>query len=191
MARANPVGRRAPTTRTIPSNYVRTSLLFGAHSSSRLLVASVPRQLCYMDHSAAELSKPHPLRSTLLVSALGRISSPPAGRMDHSAAELSKLHPSSTQQACSLRGQPACFTLRLCELPAQAPKSPVDLYLFFARRGLGICTTRYEQAYWNQPLDQRHGLRLLREPIGLHIPLLTEPDRPTFAGSPWTTGTVL
>ena len=55
-----PFGRRARTTRTTPSNYVRTTLLFGATSSSRLLFASVPGQLCRIDHSAAELSTPHP-----------------------------------------------------------------------------------------------------------------------------------
>ena len=54
-----PVGRRARTTQMIPSEYVRTTLLFGAHSSCRLLVASLPRQIV-MDHSAAELPKPHP-----------------------------------------------------------------------------------------------------------------------------------
>ena len=53
------VGRRARTTRTTSSEYVRTTLLFGAHSSSRRLVASVPRQLYRIDHSAAELPKPH------------------------------------------------------------------------------------------------------------------------------------
>ena len=38
---------------------MRTTLLFGAHSSSRLLVASVHRQLV-MDHYAVELPEPHP-----------------------------------------------------------------------------------------------------------------------------------
>ena len=55
-----PVGRRARTTRATPSEYVPTTLLFGAHSSSQILVASVPRHLCLIDHSAAELPKPHP-----------------------------------------------------------------------------------------------------------------------------------
>ena len=36
MSGAPPVGRRARTTLTTPSNYVRTTLPFGAHSSSRL-----------------------------------------------------------------------------------------------------------------------------------------------------------
>ena len=36
MAEAPPVGRQAHPTRTTPSNHVRTTLLFGAHSSSRL-----------------------------------------------------------------------------------------------------------------------------------------------------------
>ena len=47
-----PHGRHLPTT--------CGRLLFGAHSSSRLLVASVPLQLCYIDHSAVELPTPHP-----------------------------------------------------------------------------------------------------------------------------------
>ena len=38
MAGASPVGRRALTTRTTPSKYVRTTLLCGAHSSSQILV---------------------------------------------------------------------------------------------------------------------------------------------------------
>ena len=63
MAGAPPVGRRARATRTTTSNYVRTALFFGAHSLSRLLVASVPRQLCHLDHPAAELPKPHPSRA--------------------------------------------------------------------------------------------------------------------------------
>ena len=41
MAGAPPVGRRARTTRTTPSKYVRTTLLCGAHSSSRILVPPV------------------------------------------------------------------------------------------------------------------------------------------------------
>ena len=60
MAGAPPVCRRARTKQTTPSNYVRMTLLFGAHSSSRLSVESVPRQLCHIDHSAAELPKPYP-----------------------------------------------------------------------------------------------------------------------------------
>ena len=43
MAGAPPVGRRIRTTRTTPSKYVRTTLLCGAHSSSRILVPPVGR----------------------------------------------------------------------------------------------------------------------------------------------------
>ena len=42
MAGAPPVGRRARTTMTTSSDYVRTTLLFGAYSSPRRLVVSVP-----------------------------------------------------------------------------------------------------------------------------------------------------
>ena len=41
MAGAPPVGRRARTTQTTPSEYVWTTLLCGAHSSSRILVPLV------------------------------------------------------------------------------------------------------------------------------------------------------
>ena len=92
MAGAPPVDRRAHSTRTTPSDYVRTILLSGAHCSSRLLAASDPRQLCHMDHSAAGLPKPNPSRAHS--SAFSLISSPSAGHMDHSAAELPKPHPS-------------------------------------------------------------------------------------------------
>ena len=55
-----PVGCLARTTQTTPSEYVRTTmLLFGAHSSSRPLAASVHRQLV-IDHSSVEIPEPHP-----------------------------------------------------------------------------------------------------------------------------------
>ena len=60
MAEAPPVGRRARITRTTPSDYVRTTLLFGAHSSSRLLVASVPRQLVTWTTPQQNCPSPHP-----------------------------------------------------------------------------------------------------------------------------------
>ena len=43
MAGTPPVGLRARTARTTPFNYVRTTLLFGAHSSCRLFVPPVGR----------------------------------------------------------------------------------------------------------------------------------------------------
>ena len=59
MAGVPSVGRRARTTQTTPSEYVRTTLIFGAHSSSRVFVSSVHHRLV-MDHSAVELPEPHP-----------------------------------------------------------------------------------------------------------------------------------
>ena len=80
MSGAPHVGRRARTTRTTPSNYVRTTLLFGAHSSSRLLVPPVGRRA-----RTTQTIPSNYVRMTLLfgahifVSAFGPISSPPDG----------------------------------------------------------------------------------------------------------------
>ena len=154
MAGAPPVRRRARTTRKTPSDYVRTTLLFGAHSSSRLLVASVLRQLVHDTWTTPQRKCPSP-----------------------------------THQTCSLRAQPACCTLPAsrcitCTSPRAASTSPkiarrpVLVFLLFGAEGyarratdkhVGIIPSR----------DQRQGVRLLREPIGQHTPLLTEPDRPS------------
>ena len=85
------------------------------------------------------------LRSTILSSAFGSISSPPMRQlqlMDHSAAELPKPHPSDL------------FALRLASMlhstsPRPAGTSPnmsrrPALY-FSALRGGGVCTTRHGQ----------------------------------------------
>ena len=64
MAGALPVGRRARTTQTTPSNHVRTTLLFGAHSSSRLLVPSVGRRA-----RTTRTIPPNYVRTTLLFGA--------------------------------------------------------------------------------------------------------------------------
>ena len=174
MAGAPPVGRRARTTRTTPSNHVRTIL--GAHSSSRLSVTSVLRQLCYMYHSAVELPKPHPSgahsSSRLWVASVPRQlvawTTPPRNC------------PSPTHQIRSLRAQSACCTAHFRELPAQAPRSPVDLNFFlrFGAEAYARCATDKHTGI-NLSKDHRRGLRLLREPIGPHTPLLTEPDRPS------------
>ena len=154
MAGALPVGRRARTTRTTPSDYMWTTLLFGAHSSSRLLVASVPRQL---------VTWTTPQRNC----------------------------PSPTHQTCSLRAQPACCTAHLRELPAQAPRSPVDLHFAFALRGWGMCTTRHGQASWNQPFEGPATAASLAERAHRAAYTFADGARPTFAGIPWTTGTAV
>ena len=86
---------------------------------------------------------------------------------------------SATHRTCSLRARPACCTAHLRELPTQDPRSPVDLQVFFLRFGgeaYARCVAdEHGGIYLSR--DKRLGLRLLREHIGLHTPLLTEPDR--------------
>ena len=97
------------------------------------------------------------LRSTLLVSGFGRISYLPVGprHMDHSAAELPKPHPPdlfAPRSASMLH--PARIALRnFLHISASSQHKPQDCpstCTFFARRGLGICTRRHGQAYWNK-----------------------------------------
>ena len=114
-------------------------------------------------------------KNTLLVSALGRISSPPAGRMDHSATELPKPHhselyaPHSANMLQSTSPRAASTSPKIARRPV----------LFFMIRGCDINTTRNGQAYTRikHSKHQRRGLRLPREPIGLNAPVLTGPDR--------------
>ena len=94
MAGAPPVGRRARITRTTPSKYVRTTLLCGAHSSSRILVPPVG---CWERTTQRTLSEYG--RTTLLFGA--HPSSRPFAAsvhhqlvIDHSAVELPEPHPS-------------------------------------------------------------------------------------------------
>ena len=94
MAGAPPVGCRARTARTIPSNYVRTTLLFGAHSLCRLLVPPVGRWARTTQMTPSEY-----VRTTLLFGA--HSSSWPLIAsvhrqlvIDHSAVELPEHHPS-------------------------------------------------------------------------------------------------
>ena len=130
--RAPPVGRRSRTTRTTPSNYVRTTLLVGAHSSSRLLVASVPRLLCYMNHSAAELPKPHP--SGAHSSSPLWVASVPRQLVAWTTPQRNCSSP--TRQTCSLRAQPACCTAHLRELPQHKPQDRPSTCTCFCASGL-------------------------------------------------------
>ena len=139
-----PVGRRARPARTTPSNYVRTTLVFGEFSSCRLLVASVPRQLCHIDHSAAELPKPH--SSDLFA--------PRSACMLHSTS----LGAASTSHKIGRR--PVLFLLRF----------GTEAY---ARRA----TDKHTGIFPSK--GHRRGLRWLREPISLYTPLLSEPGRPS------------
>ena len=94
MAGPPPVGRRARTTRTTPSNYVRTTLLFGTHSSCRLLVPPVGRRTRTTQTTSSEY-----VRTTLLFGAhsspwvlVASVHRQPV--IDHSAVELREPHPS-------------------------------------------------------------------------------------------------
>ena len=95
MAGAPPVGCRARSTRTTPSNCMRTTLLFGAHSSSRLLVPPVGRRA-----RTTRTTPSNYVRTTLLFGAHSSsrllVASVPRQRCrkEHSAAELPKPRPS-------------------------------------------------------------------------------------------------
>ena len=85
-----------------------------------------------------------------------------------------------THQTCSLCTQPASCTAHLPELPAQDPRSSIYLYLclrFEAEAYTRRATDNYTGTNFSR--DHRRGLRLLRGPISLHTPLLTEPERPS------------
>ena len=187
MAGAPPVGRRARTTRTKPSNYVRTTLLFGALSSSRLLVASVPPASC-VTWTTPQRNCPNPIHQE---------HSPRLGFGSHQFPASWSHGPlrsgtaqAPTHQTCSLRAQPACCTAHFRELPAQAPRSPVDL-CFFLRFKAEAYARRATDKHTgiNSSKDQRRRLRLLRA----RRPAYTFADggRLNPAGPPWTTGTVL
>ena len=77
MAGVPPVGRRARTARATPSNYVRTTLLFGAHPSSRILTPPVGRRA-----RTTRATPSNYVRTTLLFGAhsSSRILVPPIGR---------------------------------------------------------------------------------------------------------------
>ena len=77
-----------------PTKYVRTTLLFGAHLVSTFGPCCWSLGTYHKNDTFRVRADDTALRSTLLVSAFGLISSPPAGNTDHSAAELPKPHPS-------------------------------------------------------------------------------------------------
>ena len=158
------------------SNYVRTTLPFGAHSSSRLLVPPVGRRTRTTQTIPSEY-----VRTTLLFGAhsLSRILVALVHRrlvIDHSAVELPKPHPSDLFAPHSA----SMLQPHLHKLPAQAPRSAIDLYVFLrfgALRHARRATDKHTGM--NPSNDHQRGLRLLREPIDQHTPLLSEPHRPS------------
>ena len=114
------------------------------------------------------------LRSTLLASAFGPTSSPTAGNIYHSAAELPEPHPSDLLA-------PRSASMLHCTSPLVASTSPkngrrpVLCFAFGAETYARRATDKHTGI--NPSNDHRRGLRLLREPIDHHTPLLSEPDR--------------
>ena len=129
MAGAPPVCRWARTTRTtVP--ITRGGYCSSEHTPRLGFWSTQFPAICYIDHSGRGTGLTPSIRSTLPVSALNRISSPPAGRMDHSAAELPRPHPSDL------------FTPRLASLlhstfSRTASTSPKN-----ARRPVPFCALR-------------------------------------------------
>ena len=117
------------------------------------------------------------LRSTLLVSAFGRISF----MLDVSHRPLR----SGTAQAPPIRlfaprlaSILHCTSSRGSSTSSQIARRPL---LFFRAFGAEAYARRATDKHTriDTPKDHRRGLRLFREPISLHTLLLTEPDRPS------------
>ena len=177
MAGAPPVGRRARTTWTTPSKYVRTALLCGAHSSSRILVPPVGCWARTTQRTPSEY-----VRTTLLFGAHSSSRSLVASVhrqlfIDHSAVELPEPHPSdlfAPRSASMLHSTSP-------RVASTNPKIGHRLVLFFAFWGSEAYARHATDKHTgiNPSNDLRRGLRLLREPIYQHTPLLSEPDRPS------------
>ena len=170
MAGAPPVGRPACTTRTTPSKYVRTTLLCGAHSSSRILFPPVG---CWA--RTTQTTPSEYVRTTLLFGA--HSSSRPLVAsvhrqlvIDHSGVELPEPHP-------SYMFAPRSASMLQSTSPRVASTSPRighRLVFFLALWG--------SEAYARHATDKHTGsdpsndlrrrLRLLREPIDQHTLLL-------------------
>ena len=178
MAGAPPVGRRARTTRATPFNYVLTTLLFGAHSSSRILVPPLGRR--------ARTTRTTPskyVRRTLLFGAysssrlLVASGSPPAvsyGPLRSGTAQAPPI-----RLVCSALSQHVAQHISAsCQYKPQDRPSNYPLFLRFGAEVYARHATDKHTGI-NPSKDHRQGLPLLREPIGLHTPLLSEPYRPS------------
>ena len=111
------------------------------------------------------------------MSAFGRISSPPAGNIDHSAAKLPKPHPAALFSPRSASILPSTSP-RVASTSPKIGRRPVRFLRFGVLRHMHDAP-RTSNTGTNPSNDHRRGIRLLREPIGQHTPLLSEPDRPS------------
>ena len=176
MARAPPVGRREGTKRTAPSNYVRTTLPFRAHSLSWLLVPPVCRRA-----RTTQTAPSNYVRTTLLFGAhssyrllIASVLCQPC-RIDQSAAELPTPNPTGLSAPCSasmLHSTPS----RAASTSPKIARRPV---LCFCASGLrhmhDAPRISILESTFRGTIDGDFACR--ESPIGLHTPLLTEPDR--------------
>ena len=178
MAGASPVGCRARTTRTTPSNFVRTTLLFGAHSSSRFVVPPVDRRARTTRATPSKYARTtllfgaHSSSRLLVASVFPRLC-----HIDHAAAELPRPQ-TSDLFALRLASMLHSTSPRAASTIPKIGRQPVLCFLRFAAEAYARRATDKHTGI-NPSKDHRRGLRLLREPIGLHTTLLSEPDRPS------------
>ena len=174
MAGVPLVGRRARTKWTTISNYVRTTHLSGANLSSRLWSNQFVTSCESMDHSAAELPKRYP--SGAAISSRRSSHQFPASwshgplRSGPAQAPSIRLVRSALSQHVALHISASCQ-----HKPQDRPSTCTSFLRFGAEAYTRRATDKH--AAVNLLRDQRRGLRLLREPIVLHTPLLTAPDR--------------
>ena len=171
MVGAPPVGRRPRTTRMTPSNYVRTTLLFGAHSSSRLLVPTpVGRRARTTRTTPSEYVRTALLFGAHSSSRLLVASVPRQLVIDHSAVELPETHASDLFAPRS-GSMLHCTSPRVASTSPKIGRRPV-LFLRFGAEAYARRVTDQHTGI-NPSNGHRRGLRLLREPIGQHTPLLS------------------
>ena len=155
---------------------MRATLLFGAHSSSRLSVPPVGRRA-----RSTRTTPSKYVRTTLLFGAHSAsrlmVASVPRQlcHIDHSAAELPKPYPSDLFAPRSA----SMLQAHLREPPAQVPRPLTCTFVLLFRAEAYARRATDKHTRINPSKDHRRGLRLLREPIGLHTTLLSEPDRPS------------
>ena len=171
MAGAPPVGRRARTTRTTPSNYVRTTLLFGAHSSCRPLVPPVGRRTRTTQTTPSDyvrttlLFGAHTSSRTLVASVHRQLV------IDHAPVELPEPHPSDSFAPRSA----SIFHSTSSQLARTSPKIGHRPLVFLAFRGSDGYAPHATDKHTgiNRSNGLRRGFRLLRESIDPHTPLLS------------------
>ena len=175
MGGAPPVGRRTRTTRTTPSKYVRTTLLCGAHSSSRILVSPVGHWARTTQTTPSEY-----VQTTLLFGA--HCSSRPFVAsvhrqlvIHHSAVELPEPHPSdlfAPRSASMLRST----SPRIASTSRKIGHRLVLFLRFGALRHIDYARHATDKHTGINPSNGlRRGLCLLREPMNQHTPLLSCP----------------